>query len=135
MDISHLCTNPFMSMFNVIPPPKDYSGVSNEDLIAELKRSSDFEKFVFPNTWYSKYDLPVKTAMDTREYIKEAPWKAISRNYYTSKSDVPAKPGGLRPVLPAPEVPIVTVIQNTFSDATPTDQTVSCSPEHSSQSS
>jgi hypothetical protein len=105
------------------PPRNPYSELSNEELIFELKKSKDFEKFVFPNSWYAAYDLPMKTAMDTKEFLREAPWKKTSQNWYITKTEIPAKPGGLRPILPAPEVPIVTVIQNSFSDAT--DQTVS----------
>ena len=124
----------FQDMLRFLPPAVDYSGMSNEELLAELKKTSDYEKLVFPNSWYSKFDLPVKTAADTREFLKESPWTKTSRHYYIEKIDVPAQPGGLRPTLPAPEVPIVTVIQNSFSDATPIDQTVSSDPPETQQS-
>ena len=112
---------------------KDYKSMSNEQLIEELKGASDFEKFVFPNSWYSKYDLPEKTCMDMRTFLRESPWMKTSQHYYIEKKDIPAKPGGNRPVLPPIEVPALTVVQNSFSDA-PTTQTASLCLEDSQQS-
>lgn len=105
-------------------PQIDYSKLSEEELIAELRKSSEFDKMVFPDSWYSKYDLPMKTCMNTKEFIRESPWMKRNNHWYIEKVELPAKPGGNRPVLPAPEVPVITVVQNSFSDA-PKDQTVS----------
>lgn len=97
-------------------PPKDYSKMTEEELLAELKKSKDFEKMVFPNSWYSKYDLPLKECRNMKEFIQESTWLKSSQNYYIEKVDIPAKPGGNRPVLPAPEVPAITLLENHFSD-------------------
>ena len=96
---------------------KKYSEMTDEQLLEELKKSSEFDKFVFPNHWYSKFELPEKKCMNMREFIRESPWMRTSQHWYIGKEEIPAKPGGLRPVLPAPEVPTITVIKNSFSDA------------------
>lgn len=115
-------------MLNSTAKVVDYKSMTEEQLLEELKKSPDFDKMVFPNHWYAKYDLPEKKCLNTKEYIRESPWTKTSQHYYIEKKEIPAKPGGLRPVLPAPEIPTVTVIQNSFSDAT--EKTVSeCLPE------
>lgn len=119
----------FSALASFLPPPIDYSKLTEEELLAELKKSPDFDKMVFPNAWYSKYDLPEKKCMNPKEYIKESPWTKTAHNYYVKREDIPAKPGGVRDVLPAPEVPVVTLIKNSFSDAT--DQTASLSAQDS----
>lgn len=117
------------------PEDVDYKSMTNEELLAVLKKSPDFEKFVFPNDWYSKYELPEKKCMDMKQFLKEAPWMRTAMNYYVGKEDKEAKPGGNRPILPAPEVPTVTLLQNSFSDNPAlTNQTVSGCLEDSQQS-
>lgn len=90
--------------------------MTDEQLLDELKKSPDFDKFVFPNSWYSKFELPEKKCMNTKEYIQESPWMKRSHYYYVGKDEIEAKPGGNRPVLPAPEIPVITVMENHFSD-------------------
>lgn len=99
-----------------------YKSLTEQQLLEELKRSPDFDKYVLPNSWYAKYDLPKKECMDMKQFLKESPW--MKRSHYTYSPKVitlEAKPGGNRPILPTPEIPIQVVQQNMFSDAT--DQT------------
>jgi hypothetical protein len=112
----------FKSFYTSFAPPVDYSKMTEEELIAELKKSSDFDKLVFPNSFYSKYELPEKKCLNMKEYLKESPWLTRSQHYYIEKKDIPAKPGGNRPILEAPEVPAITLLENNFSDK-PTTET------------
>lgn len=99
----------------------DFTTLSDEELLAELKKSPDFEKFVFPTAWHKKFpDLPKADCSDPKTFIKESPW--MKRHYITYEGrgkvvDIEPKPGGVRPVLPAPDTTIVTVLENNFSDA------------------
>jgi hypothetical protein len=106
--------------------PIDYSKLTDDELLAELKRSPDFDKMVFPNAWYSKYDLPEKTCMNPKEFIALSPWTKKTLHNYIKQEIIPAKPGGVRPVLPAPEIPMEVLQQNSYSDAT--DQTETSDP-------
>lgn len=120
----------FANKFNAVPEKKEYAKMSEEELLAELRGTAGFEKLVFPNEWYSKYELPMKECMNMKEFIKEAPWMKTHQHNYLGQSWIEAKPGGNRPILPAPEVPTLTVVQNSFSDAAePTNQIVSSNPE------
>jgi len=97
--------------------PKDYSKMSEQELFEELKKSSDFDKLVFPSSWYEKYNLPTKECMDMKQFIKESPWmKRHSFSYVGRIEDIPAKPGGNRPVLPIEPPPALTILENHFSD-------------------
>ena len=96
---------------------KDYSKLTEEELLEELKKSADFDKMVFPNSWYSKYDLPEKKCLNMKEYLKESPWMKTAHHWYIGKQEIEAKPGGLRPILPAPEIPVELKQINMFSDA------------------
>lgn len=125
----------FANKFNSVPEKKDYSKMSEEELLAELRGVVGFEKLVFPNEWYGKYELPLKECLNMKEYLREAPWLKSFQHNYIGKQDIPAKPGGNRPILPAPEVPAVVVIQNSFSDGESTSQTVASNPEETQQSS
>lgn len=95
----------------------DYKTLSNEELLDILKKTPDFDKLVFPNDWYSKFQLPEKKCLNTKEFIAESPWlKRFQYTYEPKIYTIDAKPGGMRPILPAPEVPTITVIENSFSD-------------------
>lgn len=100
---------------------KDYSKLSAAELIEELKTLPDFDKLVFPNSWYTQFDLPKKECRNMKEFIAESPWMKSHAHSYVGKLEFPPKPGGVRPVLPAPEVPTLTVVQNSFSDAPPNE--------------
>lgn len=98
----------------------DYKKMTDEELLAILRKSPDFNKLVFPNSWYSKYtqELPLKECMNMKEFLTESPWMKRHQYSYTGKiEDIEPKPGGNRPILDAPEIPQVVVIQNSFSDA------------------
>ena len=126
----------FLAMISA--PPKDnsqaldYSKMTDEELLESLKKSDVFDKLVFPTTWHKKFsDLPKAEARNTKEYIKESPWMRKFEHVYADGGkilDIDAKPGGVRPVLPAPEIPTMTVQKNMFSDA-PTDQSENANPQ------
>jgi hypothetical protein len=125
----------FANKFNSVPEKKDYAKMSEEELLAELRGTRDFDKFVFPNEWYSKHELPVKECMNTKEFIKESPWLKSHQHNYIGQSWMEAKPGGNRPVLPAPETPTLSVIENNFSDKDETtNQTASSGQPETQQS-
>lgn len=125
----------FANKFNTPQEVKDYKKMTEEELLAELKASPDFAKFVFPNEWYSKYDLPPKECRNMKEFLQEAPWLKTYSYNVVGKIDIPAKPGGLRPILPAPEVPQLVVTQNTFSDGVDTTTRISAvGPQETQQS-
>lgn len=105
------------NLTNFLPKPKiDYASMTDEQLLEELKKSPDFDKFVLPNSWYSKFELPEKKCMNMKEFLQESPWTKRTSYNYVGKEDIPAKPGGNRPLLPAPEVPTLTLLENNFSD-------------------
>lgn len=103
-------------MNSVKAEEKDYSKMTDEELLEELKKSEVFDKLVFPNSWYSKYELPEKKCQNMKEFLAESAWLKRSSHYYVGKVDIPAKPGGNRPVLEAPEVKAITMIESHFSD-------------------
>ena len=105
------------NLTNFLPKPSvDYSKMTDEQLLEELKKSPDFDKFVLPNSWYSKFELPEKKCMNMKEFLQESPWTKRTSYNSVGKEDIPAKPGGNRPLLPAPEVPTLTLLENNFSD-------------------
>lgn len=110
--------NPLLLNFDAFKP-KDYTKFSDEELVKELQRDRDFDKLVFPDAWYSKFELPVKSCRNMKEYIKESPWMRTSQHWYIEKKEIEAKPGGLRPILPAEEAPTFVLQYNSFSDAPP----------------
>jgi hypothetical protein len=109
----------------------NYATMSDEELLAQLKKTKEFEQLVFPTSWHKKFpDLPKADCADPKEYIKTSPWMKKHHVYYEGKIvDLPPQPGGNRPVLPAPEVPAITLVQNSFSDA-PTNQSETERPQH-----
>lgn len=110
---------------------KPFSEMSELELLAVLKQTPDFDKLVFPNSWYEKYNLPKKECMNMKEFLKESPWMKRHQHFYSGRiEDIAPKPGGVRPILDAPEVPAITLVQNSFSDAPEsTGQTVEQGPE------
>lgn len=107
----------FARQWETVPEAKNWKKMTEEELLAELKSTPDFEYFALPDSWYAKYGLPPKTCMNTKEFLRESPWLKTHQKNYIGQAWIEAKPGGNRPVLPAPEVPTLTIIQNTFSDA------------------
>lgn len=98
---------------------EDYKKMSNEELLDIMKRSPEFANFVFPDTWYDKYKLPNKECMNMKEFLKESPWMKKNYRWYEGKTiDIPAKPGGVRPILDVEPVKMeVLTGVNMFSDA------------------
>jgi len=96
----------------------DCKKMTDEELLEVLKKSPDFNKLAFPNSWYKKFKLPNKECMNMKEFLAESPWMKRHQHFYTGKVEqIAAKPGGNRPILEAPEAPQVVLIQNSFSDA------------------
>jgi hypothetical protein len=121
--IKQMMKNDYVALYSSLLP-KNYSAMTEEELLAELRATPDFEKFVYPSHWYEKHDLPLKECMNMKEFLKEASWMKSSSHSYTGKIEViEAKPGGNRPVLEAPEAPAITVVENHFSDATDQSET------------
>lgn len=97
---------------------KEFSKMTDEELLQELKRLPEFESLVMPNAWYAKFKLPEKKCRDMKEYIKDSPWKNKHSHWYVGKVEtIEAQPGGNRPILPAPEVPVITVVGSSYSDS------------------
>lgn len=107
---------------------KPLNEMTEEELVAELKNQPDFDKFVFPSSWYQKYELPKKECMDFKQFLKEAPWlTSKSRYIYEGKVvEVEAKPGGNRPILDVEPVKAEVVQKSLFSDSI--DQTADANP-------
>lgn len=115
---------------------EDYKKLTDEELLEMLRKSSDFTKLAFPNSWYGKFDLPNKECMNMKEYLKESPWMRKNYSLYTGKiENIPAKPGGNRPMIETEPVKVeVLTGVNMFSDASDsTDQTASLHPQDSEQ--
>lgn len=104
-----------------IEPTKPMSSLTDEELLDILKKDTDFEKLVFPTSWHKKFpDLPKAECADPKEYLKESPWMKRAYVRYDNNGkfvEIAAKPGGNQPILPAPEVPTLTITQSGFSDA------------------
>jgi hypothetical protein len=115
-------TYDFANRFKSFTEKKDYTKMTEQELLEELKKLPDFDKLVYPNEWYGKYELPLKECMNMKEFLIEAPWMKRFSNNYIGKLEIAAKPGGNRPVLPPQEVPAITLIQNSFSEGETTNQ-------------
>lgn len=119
----------FANHWKSVPETKDWKKMTEQELLEELKKLPDFDKFVYPDNWYEKYKLPNKECMNMKEFINEGPWMKKFSHNYIGQSWIEAKPGGNRAILPAPEVPTLTVIQNSFSDGETTNQISFSNPE------
>jgi hypothetical protein len=51
-----------------------YSEYSNQQLVDELRNHPDFDKFIFPSTWYKKYNIPPATVPSMADYLRENHW-------------------------------------------------------------
>ena len=83
---------------------------SDEEFYAELKEHPDFLKFPLPETWYAKFNIPRPTAQDFKTFLLSG-YTMKCRNDPNTIREIrkdPA-PGGVRPILPAPEIPIEVV--------------------------
>lgn len=120
-------------LLNDVDTKSNFSTMTDEEILAELKCSPDFDKFVFPNAWYSKFSLPEKTCQNPKEFIKESPWlKRTQHTYVSSKiEEIEAKPGGNRPLLEVPSFEVKVVPTNQIADECPveTPELLACSTE------
>lgn len=121
----------FTNYFN-FEDKKDYSKMTDQELLEVLKGSDVFNKLVFPNGWYEKYDLPEKKCQNMKEFIAESPWTKRSYNYYIEKVDIPAKPGGNKPIIEVEPVKAEVLLENSFSDA-PKGQIADANPEEKTE--
>lgn len=123
-DFAKCFVNPFS--------PPDYSKMSDAELIEILKKDPNYEKYVYPSSWHKKFpDLPKADCSDPKQYIRESPWMKKAYVMYDQGGKpihIEAKPGGNRPILEAPEIPVVTLIENNFSDKD--DSTNQSAPSH-----
>jgi hypothetical protein len=78
----------------------DYANMSEEQLLQELRKLDDFEKYPLPISWYKKFNLPAPKTVSVPQYVKEASWIKCAYNPST-KWEVRTEPapGGVRPVL------------------------------------
>jgi hypothetical protein len=78
----------------------DYSKMSEEQLLAELKKLDDFDKYPLPVSWYKKYNIPAPKTVAVPQYVKEATWLKCAYNPNTKwEIRTEPAPGGVRPVL------------------------------------
>lgn len=88
-----------------------------QELIDVLRNTEDFNRLAFPTSWYKKYNIPSVKPMSFKEYLDSGYWfakhfdKDVQREIRTEPVE-----GGVRPVLPAPEIPVEIVTK-------PVDQT------------
>lgn len=106
---------------------EDYSKLSDRELLDVLKTLPEYKELVLPNKWYNDPslapELPEKKCYNMKEFLVEGFKMATAYKNYVEKIDIPAKPGGNRPIIEVQEAPVITVIENHFSDA-PTVHTV-----------
>lgn len=123
MSVEIRAAMPWLSLIGM----KDWKDMTDEELVEVLKHVGDFDKYAFPTGFHKKFpDLPKADCADTKAYLKESPWMKKAYAPYVGGGilEIEAKPGGLRPLLPAPEVPQIVLQENSFSDK-PTNQTES----------
>jgi len=84
----------------------DYSKLSDDELLAELRKLPDFDKLPLPVNWYKKYNIPFSDkVVSPKQYIQENYWLKCAYNPTTTwelRTD-PA-PGGVRPIINTEEV-------------------------------
>ena len=78
----------------------DYSKLSEEELLAEIKKIDDWEKLPLPISWYKKYNLPAPKPVAVPQYVKEMPWLKSQYNHTTTwEVRTEPAPGGVRPIV------------------------------------
>jgi len=78
----------------------DYSKLSEEELLAEIKKIEDWERLPLPISWYKKYNIPAPKPVSTPQYLKDMQWikSQFNPNSIWDIKTEPA-PGGVRPVI------------------------------------
>jgi hypothetical protein len=99
---------------------EDYSKLSDKELLEVLKKLPEYKELVLPNKWYKDpafaQELPEKKCRNMKEFLQEGFQMATAYKNYVEKVEIPAKPGGNRPIIEVQEVPSMTIIENNFSD-------------------
>jgi len=122
-------------VYNGFLNEEDCKKMTDEELLQVLKQSPEFNKLVFPNSWYKKFELPKKECMNMKEFLAESPWQKKHLHFYTGKVEqIEAKPGGNRPILDVQEAPMTILLQNSFSDAEGPKETSDASTNQTSSS-
>ena len=82
---------------------------TDEELFAELQKLPDFERYALPASWFKKFNLKPLEAQNPKQYLAD--------NWYVRCQAMPRselgpiifnepQPGGVRPVLPAEDIPM-----------------------------
>jgi hypothetical protein len=83
----------------------DYSKLSEEELLAEIKKIEDWEKLPLPISWYKKFNLPAPKPIAVPQYVKEMQWMKSQYNPTTTwEVRTEPAPGGVRAVVDTEKV-------------------------------
>lgn len=78
----------------------DYSKLSEEELLAEIKKIEDWERLPLPISWYKKYNIPAPKPVSTPQYLKDMQWiKSQFNPNSTWVIKTEPAPGGVRPII------------------------------------
>lgn len=89
-----------------------YSMLSDTELLEELRKLPDFDKYPLPSSWYKKFNLKPIEAVDIKSYINGGGFlKAIAGGHYDSyevKEPQRDENGNLLvvPVFPEEKIPV-----------------------------
>ena len=93
----------------------------NEDkikaLIEELRDSPDFAHLPFPKDWYKKFNIPVPKPHSFKEFLDSGYWFKHHFDEKVERVKIDVAPGGIRPVLPAPEIPVEVITRQIDDDS------------------
>jgi hypothetical protein len=77
------------------------------NLYEQLKSLPDFNKLPLPDSWYKKFNIPRPEAVSFQSYAMERRWLAHKYDSdLTYEVRTEPAPGGVRPILEAPEIPV-----------------------------
>lgn len=117
----------YVNQFNQHKDKEEYTKLSDKELLEKLKALPEFKSLVLPDKWYRDPtlapELPEKKCYNMKEFLVEGLNTATAYKNYVGKMDIPAKPGGNRPIIEVQETPAITILENHFSDA-PTNHIV-----------
>jgi hypothetical protein len=78
----------------------DYSKLSEEELLAEIRKIEDWDKLPLPISWYKKYSIPAPKSISMPQYVKDMQWiKSQYNPNSTWEVRTEPAPGGVRPIL------------------------------------
>jgi hypothetical protein len=94
---------------------------TDEELYAILKDMPDFDRFPLPEHWYEKFKIPRPEILTPMEAIRLADKVANAPGPLVITEVREPAPGGVRPLLEAPVVPVeITTISS--------DESAACEP-------